>query len=289
MSIQINNDGIADIFKRAQDIKNSLASSINNEEVIASKQMDVIKHKQVAEIKPGHIGLSGIKIRENGTLTKDAFMAKLAPQYDRYPDLQLSEEELLRVKNTMLSFTAGVNAAVPLTCTANSCAFKNTCPFFQINKAPLGRPCLVESQLIEYWTAEYLNEFNVDPNKLTEMHMVSELAELNIYEMRITKYIAENHQTLLQEVVTGIDTAGNIITNLDISKSFDLKERIKKQRMKVLEALMATRKENIKIAVQVASTNTTANKIADLKQQLEKLSNDIKNTKVIDGEYESLS
>ena len=287
MSIQINNDGIADIFKKAKDIKNNILAKDQSEKNIQN-QISVVKDKLPTEIKPGHIGLSGIRIKEDGTLTKDSFIAKLAPQYDRYSEIQLSEEEVKKVKASMASMTAGVNAAVPLTCSGNSCAFKNTCPFYQINKAPIGRPCLVESQLIEYWTAEYLDEFDVNPNKITEMHMVSELAELNIYEMRITKYIAENHQTLLQEVVTGIDSAGNIITNLDISKSFDLKERIKKQRMKVLEALMATRKENIKVAVQVANTNTTANKIADLKQQLEKLSNDIRNTKVIEGDFESL-
>lgn len=278
--ITFNNDKIASIFDRAKAIKESGVVEKPKAELIPVKEVNA-----PAEIKPGYIGLSGIRLREDGTLTKDKFMAKLAPQYDKYPEIQLTEQEAIKVRVAMTSMSAGVNSSVPLTCTANACAFKGTCPYFQINKAPLGRPCLVESQLIEYWTEEYLEEFQVDPAKITEMHLVSELAELNIYEMRITKYIAENHQTLLQDVVTGIDPAGNIITNLDVAKSFELKDRIKKQRMKVLEALMATRRERIKAVVQVAATNTTAQKISELKTQLEKISKDISNSKIQDGDF----
>ena len=279
--IGFNSEKIASIFDKAKMIKEGAEKPEAKTELVQVKDNPIASK----EIKPGYIGLNGIRIREDGTITKDKFMSKLAPQYEKYPEIQLTEAEAIKVKSAMNSMTAGVNAAVPLTCTGHACAFKNTCPYYQINKAPLGRPCLVESQLIEYWTEEYLNEFSVDPSKLTEMHLVSELAELNIYEMRITKYIAENHQTLLQDIVTGVDPAGNIITNLDVSKSFELKDRIKKQRMKVLEALMATRRERVKAVVQVAQTNTTAQKISELKQQMEKISKDIANSKITDGDF----
>jgi diphthamide synthase subunit DPH2 len=146
-----------------------------------------------------------------------------------------------------------------------------------------GKACLMEAQLIEYWMAQYFEEFDVNPERITEVHLISELAELDIYEMRVTKYLAENHQTLLQEVMTGVDPAGNVISNLEVSRAFDLKERLKKQRMKVLEALMATRKEKIKAIVGVTGGTDTASRISELKEKLEKLNRDV-SAVTIDGE-----
>ncbi len=116
------------------------------------------------------------------------------------------------------------------------------------------------------------------------MHLVSELAEFNIYEMRITKYLAENHQTLLQDVMTGVDPNGNIIQNQEISRAFDLKERIKKNRMKVLEALMATRKEKLKVIATVSEKTSSSSKMADLKSKIFELSKQVEKMKVVDGE-----
>lgn len=160
----------------------------------------------------------------------------------------------------------------------------HNCVYYEIGKPPLGKSCLVEAQLIEYWTAQYFEEFNVDPSRVTEVHLISELAELDIYEMRVTKYLAENHPTLLQEMMTGVDAAGNVISNLDISRAFDLKERLKKQRMKVLEALMATRKEKIKAVSVVSGSTDTATKIAELKDKLDRLHRDVSNVEIIEGE-----
>jgi hypothetical protein len=272
---------IADIMGKAQ----ALREAAKPEKIEVAQIEDA---KPTKTLPVGYIGLSGIRVKDNGVITKDDFLQKLAPDESRYSDIVLTEEEVEKVKKTMRGMTAGVNSVVPLQCSGNECAFKATCPYMQIRKAPVGRACLVESQLIEYWTDQYLTEFDVDPSKLTEMHLVSELAELNIYEMRITKYIAETHQTLLQEVITGVDATGNVLSNLDVAKSFDLKERIKKQRMKVLEALMATRRERVKAVVAVSGSTDAAHKIADLKSRLDIIATQIAKTKVIDGVAEEV-
>ncbi len=162
------------------------------------------------------------------------------------------------------------------------------CPYHQIGKAPVGQGCLLEAQLIHYWTEQYLNEFDVDPASVTEMHMVSELAEFNIYEMRITKYLAEHHPTLMQDVVTGIDANGNVFQNQEISRAFDLKERIKKNRMKVLESLMATRKDKVKIIAAISDKDNSMSRLADLKTKIDDLASKMKQSKIIDGESRSI-
>ena len=123
---------------------------------------------------------------------------------------------------------------------------------------------MVEAQLVEYWTKQFVEEFDVDPTNITELHLVSELAEFNIYEKRITQYLSTNHPTLMQDVAAGVDSQGNVIENQEISRAFDLKERIKKSRMKVLESLMATRKERVKATIGTSTGNSTAEKMSDL-------------------------
>ena len=54
--------------------------------------------------------------------------------------------------------------------------------------------------------------------------------------------------------------------------------------MKVLEALMATRKEKIKAVSVVSGSTDTATKIAELKDKLDRLHRDVSNVEIIEGE-----
>lgn len=144
--------------------------------------------------------------------------------------------------------------------------------------------CLIEKQLIEYWTKEYMEEFNVDINNTTEVLMVSELAEFNIYEKRITQHLSEKHQDLLQDFCMGFDANGNEIVNKDISKAWELKEKIKTKRMKVLEALMATRKERVKIKIEEKSGNSASEQIGSLRKKIDEMQRTISQIRTVDAD-----
>ncbi len=272
------NQNVQDIFAKA----NMLRETLKSQEVEKEKPQE---NKEKIETPVGmYVGVTGIKIKENGTITKDHYLDKLSVDESAYRNLQLTEEEVKAVSYSLKRQSSGINSVVPMRCNGDSCPFKNNCPYFAIGKAPIGKACLPETQLIHYWTEQYIDEFNVNPSNITEVHMVSELAEFNVYEMRITKHLAENHPILLQDVVVGIDANGNVIENQEISRAFELKDRIKKNRMKVLEALMATRKEKLKLVSEVVGGNSTSAKMHDLKQKMEELARQIKGTKIIDAE-----
>lgn len=150
----------------------------------------------------------------------------------------------------------------------------HNCPYYQEDKAPLGLPCLVESNLLYFYTSQYMEEFDVDQSRFTELHLIGELAEFDIYEMRATKLIAEKYPTMLQEVCMGFDSDGNAIINEDISRVFELKERLKKSRMKILETLMATRKERAKAII--ASNANEQIGVTSLRSKLDMLLKEVK-------------
>ena len=156
---------------------------------------------------------------------------------------------------------------------ANSVVVHN-CPYYQIGKAPVGRDCLVEVMLAEYWTERYIEDLNIDPNSISEVHYLSRLVEISILEERLGKYISIHQPDLMMDVITAVDDNGNEITNQTSSISFDQKERLDKQKMKILESLSSTRKEKLKIQkeeslVQNNTMVTVSQQLSELQKQFE--------------------
>lgn len=277
---------VKDIFEKANAIREQAKVEIVAKNTAIKEPVKIPATEMPAQTNSPtvYVGLSGIQIKEDGTITKDGYLKKLQVDNELYQNMHFTEEEIKQVSYAMKRQSSGINSAVPLKCTGDLCAFRNSCPYMAIGKPPLAKPCLVESQLIHFWTEQYLEEFNVDAHNITEVHMVSELAEFNIYEMRVTKYLAENHPTLMQEFFVGIDATGQAISNLDIARAFELKEKIKKSRMKVLDALMATRKEKMKV-ISTISSNDSVSRLSDLKSKIMDLSRQVGTMSAVDGQY----
>lgn len=55
---------------------------------------------------------------------------------------------------------------------------------------------------------KYIIEFNVEETSLIDMHMVSRLCEYDIYDMRLSRYLAEHDQMLLADFITSFDDEG---------------------------------------------------------------------------------
>ena len=156
----------------------------------------------------------------------------------------------------------------------------HNCPYFLEGVAPVGLACLVELQLIEYWMEKYQNEFNIDDNSITDMHMISRLCEYDIYDMRVTRYLAEHDQTLLVDFISSYSEDGDPISNKATSAAFEVKERIDRLRSKTLKELMATREAKAKILTTVA--NGTANmNLAQMKQKFDDLVKEKTDLKIV--------
>lgn len=131
----------------------------------------------------------------------------------------------------------------------------HNCQLHKMGKAPVGAPCIYEQDYLRSQTERYFEEFNVQPDSPTEMQMVAELAEIDLYERRVTQILSLTHQDFSQEDIMGFDAGGNLIARDDISRYLNIKDKLKTRRNKLLESLMATRKERAKIAVQAAGSS----------------------------------
>ena len=152
---------------------------------------------------------------------------------------------------------------------ANNIAVHN-CHYYEIGAHEVGENCLVEEQLIEYWTNKYLDELQIDYNSISEMHFLSRLVEITIMDLRMTNYISINDQDLMMDFVSSIDPNGSAITNKGTSVAFEIKERLEKQKIKILESLNSTRDKKAKLMLQVKEVDNSHSQ-KSLLEKLDKL------------------
>jgi hypothetical protein len=90
--------------------------------------------------------------------------------------------------------------------------------------------------------------------------------------------------TLMKEQVTGATVQGDEIKRLEEHPAFTLKEKLHKQRMDILNALVGTRKEKYKreAALKQRDVKDPSSVQSDLRARLEKLDNE---AEVIDAEF----
>lgn len=156
----------------------------------------------------------------------------------------------------------------------------HNCPYYLEGVAPVGLACLVELQLIEYWLEKYQQEFNVSDESITDMHMIARLCEYDIYDMRVTRYLAEHDQTLLVDFISSYSEDGDPISNKATSAAFEVKERIDRLRSKTLKELMATREAKAKILSTVANAGANMN-LAQMKEKFDNLVKEKTDLKVV--------
>ena len=270
-------------FSNQQEILQMLTKSAELKRDIPTPVLEPTEIEKVQNDNMPMIGLNGIKVENDGALSRSGYFNMLEFDKSKYSDIVFTEAEAKKISMSLRTMSTGINAAVPMICAGSQCAFAIGCPYVEAGKPPVARPCLVEGQLITYWTKQFIEEFDVDVGSFTEVQLVSELAEFNIYELRVTKYLADKHPTLMQDVITSVDNTGEIIENQEISRAFDLKERIKRNRMKVLEALMATRKERVKITTERNKGQSTASKLTELREKLEEYLGDVAKQETVDA------
>lgn len=138
-----------------------------------------------------------------------------------------------------------------------NCIQVHNCPYYLEGIHQVGENCLVEEQLIEYWTHKYLTELDIDYNSISEMHMLSRLVEITIMDLRMTNYMSINDQDLMMDFVSSIDPNGSAITNKGVSVAFEVKERLEKQKLKILDTLNSTRDKKAKLSIQAESKESS--------------------------------
>jgi hypothetical protein len=153
-------------------------------------------------------------------------------------------------------------SSIPMNCEAEKCIFADTCPLLRENLAP------IEMGMVAQFTAEYLDQLEVNPNNLVEVSMVRDLVDQEVQYLRKTKLLAKEH--FVQENIIGVDQDGNPIFKKELHLAVELEDKLHKRRKDLRNQLLATREAKAK-AGQVQLD--TAQAISDIIGKVQSIEN----------------
>ena len=128
-------------------------------------------------------------------------------------------------------------------------------------------------ELLAFWAVRYVKEFAVDPDNHSEVGMITELVELDIYDLRASMILSRPEcAEMTKDIVVGVDSEGKPIVNKEVHKAWELKERVKKRKQQILDCLVGTRKEKYKrdAALKRRTEKAPCTQVAELRRKLEK-------------------
>jgi hypothetical protein len=227
---------------------------------------------------PVEIKLSGTALTEAGKLTKHKYFEFLNIDLDDYSDMSFTQEEAVKVRGALGKQSTGHTSMVPMICAGDKCPFRNSCVFWKMGKAPLGRQCLIEVNLLREWITSYFEQYEVDPNNFTEVGMISELAEIEIYLWRLSQSLAKpENAELVHDNVVGISPEGVVLTNKQLSVMLEAKERLYSRKSKIIKLMVGDRQEKYKkeAALKQRESDDPSTSMADLRAKLERLTRDV--------------
>ncbi len=192
------------------------------------------------------------------SLRPDLFFPETWTDEDKEKAIDLVRPQ--KTRNSMFS-------SIPMNCEADKCIFASTCPLLKENLAPRNNPCPIEMSMVSQFTAEYMQQLDVNPNNLVEVSMVRDLVDQEIQYMRKTKLLAKEH--FIQENVIGVDQDGQPILKKELHLAVELEDKLHKRRKDLRNQLLATREARAKVGQVQLDTAQAISEIIDKVQAIE--------------------
>lgn len=192
------------------------------------------------------------------SLRPDLFFPETWTEEDKEKAIDLVRPQ--KTRNSMFS-------SIPMNCEGDRCIFASTCPLLKENLAPRNNPCPIEMSMVSQFTAEYMQQLDVNPNNLVEVSMVRDLVDQEIQYMRKTKLLAKEH--FIQENVIGVDQDGQPILKKELHLAVELEDKLHKRRKDLRNQLLATREARAKVGQVQLDTAQAISEIIDKVQAIE--------------------
>ena len=174
-------------------------------------------------------------------------------------------------------------SSIPMLCQGVKCPYASVCPLIDMDQQPDGERCPLEIAMILKRYDEYCSEFRIDETNIVDMSLVKDLIDFDVQVFRAENRMAVDGD-FIEEVVVSVTDKGETITNPQISKASEYKERIMSKKHKVLELMNSTRKDKAgdKLTVQLDPSSYAS----QLMQQMNTMSS---SKKVIEADYEEVN
>lgn len=215
-----------------------------------------------------------VPIQDTELSNRERYYEYIRTYLDDYTSVSFTKEEKNRIESHMRKLSTGSAAMVPLWCSGPACPFAAKCIYQQMGKAPVGKACLVEIQLLQHWIITYMEEYQVDPSSFTEVGYCNELAEIEIMLYRLNMLLSrpENADGTIDQTV-GMTNNGTPMVQKVISPWVEQKDRLLTRRSKIIKLMVGDRQEKYKkeAALKIRESKDPSTKMSDVRRQIELL------------------
>lgn len=236
-------------------------------------------------------------------LRQKQLLSHITTSEDQYDKLisRYSPEKLQSIIKQLDNFKYGVNASAPILCLGPSkCPFFHACPigdglkedpktkqrvpsYDDIDDFPIGDQCIVEKVFVEQKLIDYVQEFDVDPARPSELSLINDLALVDLYKNRAVLLMSAGDRDGEGIDFMKVDTStteGAVNGETRAYKEhplFGAIDKLEKRRHKILEELVATRR----IKAAVAAKFGAGIQSSQLITEIEKLRKALESKKVL--------
>jgi hypothetical protein len=168
----------------------------------------------------------------------------------------------------------GFSATAPMLCLGEQCPYSAKCPLGTNNNYPIGKECPVEGTLLEIWHGDYVKELGVDPESKVDGALVGDLVFWEILEKRATEELAKKPEIVQKNVAGFQNTADGLkpVYRDEMNQVINFLEKAQRQKLKIMNALIATREAKAKDASRIiADPSTYAAKLLERARELTRL------------------
>lgn len=131
--------------------------------------------------------------------------------------------------------------------------------------------CPVEQQMIANRMHGLMHEHGIDGSQATNFMLLNRLVELELTDFRCSSLLSSpSYNQLMRTVITGSTSDGTLIENEAVNPLIETKERISREKMKLMSVLVSTPEAKYKkqAALKEVKSDEYSNKIASIAKGL---------------------
>jgi len=136
---------------------------------------------------------------------------------------------------------------LPKICDGDHCENKDYCPLYKMNKAPVGKFCPIEEELIAKLRYMFEEELGIEPTSVSERMLLNDLIETHLYDVWRTNGPMMTKGVLVKVPAIVNEKTGNVYYKDAPNPMFKIKEELKKKKIEILKEFVATRKQKLSL------------------------------------------
>lgn len=237
-----------------------------NESLIQNEILSVMK--DAGKYLAGIPNDANISFPGQFSISKKKGESSSSSSYDEWLK-NLDQEEIRVAAMRMSSILWGNVVALPQVCpNLQKCVHKHICPFE--SNPPEGKACPMEQAYIMDKMSKLKKQFDIDGLAETDFLLLNKLVELDLYDLRINSMMAHGEtQRPLYPRVALVSQDGVPIYQDEVNPLFEIKEKIGREKMKLMGILVGTPQERYK--KQAALKEASTDRLSALSEKLNSL------------------